>query len=155
MPSTRVEKFVGAPRPNVFRALLDAHSVRTWMVPDGMTSRIHEFDARVGGRIRISLTYDLHTRAGKTAPHTDTFHGVFARVVPDREVVQTLEFETDDPDLRGEMTVTYTLDDVPGGTRVTAYHENLPPGLSPDENEIGFRAALAKLAEHAEQAAED
>ncbi|MTE13949.1 SRPBCC domain-containing protein [Nocardia aurantiaca] len=154
MPSTRVEKFVGAPRPNVFRALLDAHSVRTWMVPDGMSSRVHEFDPRVGGRFRISLTYDLPTGAGKTTAHTDTFHGVFARVVPDREVVQIVEFETDDPELRGEMTVTYTLDDAPGGTRVTACHENLPPGLSPDENEIGFRMALAKLAEHTEHTAE-
>ncbi|GAB0107824.1 SRPBCC family protein [Nocardia sp. JMUB6875] len=153
MPSTHVEKFVGAPRPNVFRALLDPRSVRTWMVPDGMTSRIHEFDPRVGGRFRISLTYDLPTEAGKTTAHTDTFHGVFARVVPDREVVQTVEFETEDPDLSGEMTVTYTLADAPGGTTVTARHENLPPGLSPTDNEVGFRMSLAKLADLTEHAA--
>ncbi|WP_460727455.1 SRPBCC family protein [Nocardia heshunensis] len=153
MPSTRVEKFVGAPRSNVFRALLDARSVRTWMVPDGMTSRVHEFDARVGGRFRISLTYDLPNSTGKTTAHTDTFHGVFARVVPDREVVQTVEFETEDPDLCGEMTVTYTLDDAPGGTRVTARHDNLPPGLSPTDNEVGFRMSLAKLAGLTEHAA--
>ncbi|AYF75641.1 polyketide cyclase [Nocardia yunnanensis] len=153
MPSTRVEKFVGAPRSTVFRALLDARSVRTWMVPDGMTSRVHEFDARVGGRFRISLTYDLPTEPGKTTAHTDTFHGVFARVVPDREVVQTVEFETEDPDLRGEMTVTYTLDDVPGGTKVTACHDNLPPGLSPADNAAGFRMSLAKLCELTEHAA--
>ncbi|MFF0612464.1 SRPBCC family protein [Nocardia tengchongensis] len=152
MSSTRVEKFVGAPRPSVFRALLDAHSVRTWMVPDGMTSRIHEFDARVGGRFRISLTYDLPGESGKTSPHTDTFHGVFARVVPDREVVQTIEFETDNPELTGEMTVTYTLDDAPGGTRVTARHDNLPKGLSPEDNEVGFRTALANLAALTERA---
>lgn len=122
------------------------------MVPDGMTSRVHEFDARVGGRFRISLTYDLPTEAGKTSPHTDTFHGVFARVVPDREVVQTIEFETDNPELTGEMTVTYTLDDAPGGTRVTARHDNLPPGLSPEDNEVGFRTALHNLAALAERA---
>ncbi|APA97499.1 hypothetical protein NS506_03447 [Nocardia seriolae] len=152
MPSTNVEKFVGAPRSNVFRALLDARSVRTWMVPDGMSSRVHEFDPRVGGRFRISLTYDVPGQAGKTTAHTDTFHGVFARVVPDREVVQTVEFETEDPDLCGEMTVTYTLADAPGGTTVTACHENLPPGLSPRDNEIGFRMSLAKLAELTEHA---
>lgn len=122
------------------------------MVPDGMTSRVHEFDARVGGRFRISLTYDLPAEAGKTSPHTDTFHGVFARVVPDREVVQTIEFETDNPELTGEMTVTYTLDDAPGGTRVTAQHDNLPPGLSPEDNEVGFRTALHNLAALAERA---
>ncbi|MFI1918414.1 SRPBCC domain-containing protein [Nocardia sp. NPDC020380] len=151
MPSTHVEWFVSAPRPNVFRALLDARSVRTWMVPDGMTGRVHEFDPRVGGRFRISLTYDVPTGAGKTSAHTDTFHGVFTRVVPDRTVVQTVEFETEDPALRGEMTISYTLDDAPGGTRVAAQHDNLPPGLSQQDNEVGFRMSLAKLATLAEQ----
>lgn len=153
MTSTNVEWFINAPRPNVFRALLDARSVRTWMVPDGMTSRIHEFDARVGGRFRISLTYDLPSGTGKSTAHTDTFHGVFARVVPDREVVQTVEFETADPDLTGEMTVSYHLVDAPGGTRVVARHDNLPPGLAPNENEQGFRMSLAKLADLTEHAA--
>lgn len=117
------------------------------MVPDGMTGRIHEFDPRVGGRFRVSLTYDVPTAAGETSAHTDTFHGVFTRVVPDRTVVQTLEFETEDPALRGEMTISYTLDDAPGGTRVAARHDNLPPGLSQQDNEVGFRMSLAKLAE--------
>lgn len=44
------------------------------MVPDQMTSHIHSFDAREGGRFRISLTYDAPTTAGKTNPQTDTFH---------------------------------------------------------------------------------
>ncbi|WP_067573444.1 SRPBCC domain-containing protein [Nocardia acidivorans] len=151
MNSTRVEWFVSAPRPNVFRALLDARSVRTWMVPDGMTSRIHEFDPRVGGRFRISLSYDIPTAAGKTSAHTDTFHGHFVRLVPDTEVVQSVEFETENPDLRGEMTITYSLESERGGTRVIARHENLPPGLSPDDNGIGFRMSLAKLADLAER----
>ncbi|UFS99401.1 SRPBCC domain-containing protein [Nocardia huaxiensis] len=153
MTTTHVEWFVSTSRPNVFRALLDARSVRTWMVPDGMTSRIHEFDPRVGGRFRISLTYDLPDQTGKTTAHTDTFHGHFVRVVPDTEVAQVVEFETDDPNLQGEMAITYSLSDAPGGCRVVARHENLPPGLSPEDNETGFRMSLAKLAGLAERAA--
>ena len=42
------------------------------MVPDGMTSQVHEFDAREGGAFRISLTYDTPTGIGKTTAHTDT-----------------------------------------------------------------------------------
>ncbi|MFF2557150.1 SRPBCC domain-containing protein [Nocardia sp. NPDC058058] len=155
MNSTRVEWFVSAPRPNVFRALLDARSVRTWMVPDGMTSRVHEFDPRVGGRFRISLTYDVPGMAGKTSAHTDTFHGRFVRLVPDAEVVQSVEFETENPDLCGEMTITYSLSSERGGTRVIARHENLPRGLSPDDNELGFRMSLAKLADLAEHTESD
>lgn len=37
-----------------------------------MTSRVHEFDVREGGRFRISLTYDEPTGTGKTTAHTDT-----------------------------------------------------------------------------------
>ena len=38
MSSTRVSRHVNAPRAIVYHALLDAHAVATWMVPNGMTS---------------------------------------------------------------------------------------------------------------------
>jgi len=111
-----------------------------------MTSHVRAFDAREGGAFRISLTYDAPTGAGKTTAHTDTFHGRFARLVPDEEVVEVVEFETDDPALRGEMTITITLADADGGTVLVAAHDNLPPGLSAADNETGWRSSLAKLA---------
>lgn len=144
--STRVTQHVRASRQQVYRALVNAEAVAIWMVPDGMTSEIHEFDAREGGRFRISLTYDEPTGAGKSTAHTDTFHGRFTRLVPDQEVVDAIEFESDDPAMRGKMTVTLLLSDANGGTNVVGVHENLPPGLSPAENETGWRMSLAKLA---------
>ena len=149
--STRVMQHVRAPREQVYRALLDADAVATWMVPDGMTSQVHEFDAREEGRFRISHTYDEPTGTGKTTAHTDTFHGRFVRLVPNQEVVEVIEFETDDPAMRGEMTATFTLSDANGGTDVVGVHENLPPGLSPADNETGWRMSLAKLASFVEQ----
>ena len=143
---TRLGRHVHAPRADVYRALLDARAVATWMVPTGMTSRVHRFDAREGGSFRISLTYDEPTGTGKTTAHTDTYHGHFVRLVPDEQVVEVLEFETDDPDMRGEMRITFTLTDADGGTDVLAVHDDLPPGLSPADNEIGWRMALDKLA---------
>jgi uncharacterized protein YndB with AHSA1/START domain len=56
--STRVSAHVNAPRPAVYQALLDADAVAKWRVPEGMTSHVHEFDAREGGSFRISLSYD-------------------------------------------------------------------------------------------------
>ena len=73
--STRISRRVNASRAMVYRALLDARAVATWMVPTGMTSHVHAFDAREGGSFRISVTYDAPTRMGKTTAHTDTFHG--------------------------------------------------------------------------------
>ena len=111
-----------------------------------MTSRVHEFQAHQGGAFRISLTYDAPTSAGKTSAHTDTFHGRFVRLVPDTEVVQVVEFETDEPALQGEMTITYTLADTGGGTDLVGLHENLPPGLARGENDMGWRMSIDKLA---------
>jgi uncharacterized protein YndB with AHSA1/START domain len=111
-----------------------------------MTSHVHTFDAREGGSFRISLTYDEPTGTGKTTAHTDTYHGRFVKLVPNEQVVEVVEFETTDPALRGEMTITITLADADGGTEVRAVHDGLPRGLSTADNEVGWREALAKLA---------
>lgn len=146
MTTTELTRHIRAPRAAVYRALLDPDDVRAWMVPEGMTSEIHSFEAREGGGFRISLTYAAPTAAGKTTAHTDTYHGRFVRLVPDAEVVQLIEFETDDPALQGEMTVTYSLTDNEGGTTLTGRHENLPPGVNPADNELGWAMSVGKLA---------
>jgi uncharacterized protein YndB with AHSA1/START domain len=146
MTATRISRRMNAPRPKVYRALLDARAVATWMVPAGMTSHVHAFDPREGGAFRISLTYDAPTGAGKTTAHTDTYHGRFIELVPDEKVVEVVEFETADPAMQGEMTITMTLADADGGTELLAVHDRLPPGLSPADNEAGWRSSLAKLA---------
>jgi uncharacterized protein YndB with AHSA1/START domain len=146
MTATRISRRVNAPRANVYRALLDARAVATWMVPAGMTSHVHAFDPREGGAFRISLTYDAPTGTGKTSAHTDTYHGRFIELVPDEKVVEVVEFETANPALQGEMTITISLADAEGGTEILAVHDRLPPGLSPADNEAGWRSSLAKLA---------
>ena len=151
MSTTRVMRHIRAPRARVYRALLDPESVEQWMVPDGMTSCVHSFEAREGGTFRISLTYDLPTTAGKTNARTDSFNGRFVRLVPDTEVVQTVEFESDDPAMQGEMTITYTLSDAGTGTDLVGLHEHLPAGVSPADNELGWRMSLDKLARLVEQ----
>ncbi|HTF88789.1 MAG TPA: SRPBCC domain-containing protein [Planctomycetota bacterium] len=61
-------------------------------------------------------------------------------------IVEVDEFESTDPAMRGEMTITLELVDVDGGTDLLAVHEGLPRGLSPTDNENGWRLALDKLA---------
>jgi uncharacterized protein YndB with AHSA1/START domain len=143
--STRISLHVNAPPASVYRAFLDAGAVATWMVPDGMSSHIHVFDAHEGGSFRISLTYDAPTGTGKTTAQTDTFHGRFVKLIPNEQVVEAVEFETADPAMRGEMTITITLTEANGGTDLRAVHDNLPPGLSPADNETGWRMSLGKL----------
>ncbi|NOK32712.1 SRPBCC family protein [Corallococcus exercitus] len=154
MSTTRIHHHVKAPRSRVYRALIDARAVATWMVPDGMTSHVHAFEPREGGAFRISLTYDAPTEAGKTTAHTDTHHGRFVKLVPDEQVIETTEFETSGPALRGEMIITFTLSDAQdGGTDLLAVHEGLPSGVSSSDNELGWRMSLAKLSRYVESPA--
>jgi len=99
-----------------------------------------------GGLFRISLKYDAPTGTGKTTAHTDTYYGHFVKLIENEQVVEVMEFETADAAMRGEMMVTFTLTDADGGTDVLAVHDNLPPGVSPVDNETGWRMALDKLA---------
>jgi uncharacterized protein YndB with AHSA1/START domain len=146
LSTTRLTRHIDAPRARIYRALLDPDDVETWMVPDGMTSHIHTFEPSEGGSFRISLTYDEPTTTGKTTTQTDTYHGRFVRLVPDTEVVQAIEFESDDPAMQGEMTVTYRLSEAGAGTELIGLHENLPAGVSPEDNELGWSMSIDKLA---------
>jgi uncharacterized protein YndB with AHSA1/START domain len=144
--STRMSWHVNAPRAAVYRALLDPDAIARWRVPDGMTSQVHEFDPREGGAFRVSLTYDAPGTAGKSSSRTDTYHGHFARLIPDRQVVEVLEFETPDAALGGPMTMTTTLTDADGGTEILLVHDGVPASVPPADNEAGTRMALANLA---------
>jgi uncharacterized protein YndB with AHSA1/START domain len=147
MYTSRVSGHVDAPRAAVYRALVSAEAIARWRVPAGMSGEVHEFDPREGGRFRVSLTYEAPDASGKSAAHTDTYHGHFARLVPDEQVVEVLEFEAADPALRGAMTLTTTLTDAEGGgTDVLMVHEDIPDAVPAADNETGTRMALANLA---------
>jgi uncharacterized protein YndB with AHSA1/START domain len=153
MSTTHATRHIRAPRSAVYRALIDAKAVQHWMVPTGMTSHVHAFEAHEGGKFRISLTYDAPSGTGKSSAHTDTHHGRFLKLVPNELVVQTTEFETNDTALKGEMTITFTLADAAdGGTDLSAVHEGLPDGVPPADNDAGWRSSLGKLAELVEHA---
>lgn len=145
MSTTRHTTWLEAPPARVYGALLDPQLVARWRVPTGMRCQVHQFEPREGGAFRISLTYDAPDAIGKSAAHTDTYHGRFDQLVPNARVVESLEFESEDLRMRGVMRIVTELADENGGTRLTATHENLPPGVSPSDNEVGWRDSLAKL----------
>jgi len=153
MYSQTATQLIRAPRTAVYAALLDPRATETWRVPDDMTARVAEWEPVEGGRFRVSLTYRAEERTGKTEGATDTYAGEFTRLVPDEQVVERIEFETDDPDLAGAMTMTWTLSEVEGGTEVGLLHEGLPDAVPPEDNATGTRMSLTKLAAYVEGAA--
>lgn len=146
MSSTRVTRHIKANRQAVYDALLDPKAIAQWKVPEGMSSFVHEFQAHEGGRFRVSLTYEMPSGSGKTTAHTDTYHGYFASLIPNEKVVEVTEFETTDPAMQGEMTITMLLRDVEGGTELLAIHDGVPVGVRLVDNEEGWRMSLDKLA---------
>ncbi|SEG76399.1 Uncharacterized conserved protein YndB, AHSA1/START domain [Actinacidiphila yanglinensis] len=152
MYTTRVTGHVNAPRAAVYAALVDADAIAKWRAPEGMSTQVHVFEPREGGAFRISLTYDAPTGVGKSEARTDTYHGRFVRLVPGEEVVEEIEFETQDPRFGGLMTVTTTLTDAAAdeaaapGTDVLIVHEGVPDSVPPADNETGTRMSLAHLA---------
>ena len=146
MSTTEHTIWIDAPPARVYNALLDPQLIARWRVPTGMSCHIHQFEAKEGGAFRISLTYDEPSAAGKTTSHTDTYHGRFEELVPNHRVVESLEFETPDFRMHGLMRITTELTPERSGTRLSAVHENLPSGVSPSDNEEGWRQSMAKLA---------
>ncbi len=144
--STQLCYHINASREKVYNSLIDQNSIIKWKVPSGMTGRVHFFDGKEGGAFRISLTYKSPSGKGKTSEHTETYHGRFVKLVPNEQVVEVDEFETDNPDLRGEMTISITLYDSGKGTDLLAVHDGLPRGLSSSDNEEGWNESLKKLA---------
>jgi uncharacterized protein YndB with AHSA1/START domain len=144
--STRMRRLIPAPRAHVYCVLLDPAALPRWKVPDGMELVVHEWEPRQGGRIRISLTYRDASGTGKSDAHTDTYHGQFVHLVPNELIVERDEFETDDPALRGAMTISIALSDAKGGTELVATHDGVPAGVRLADNELGWRMALDKLA---------
>lgn len=145
MSTTKHTTWIDAAVDRVYDALLDPLLIAQWRVPEGMRCVVHQFEAREGGAFRISLIYDEPNATGKSSAHTDTYHGVFEELTPNRRVVETLEFESSDPRMQGVMRVTTDLTAERGGTRLSATHENLPAGVSPADNEEGWRQSLVKL----------
>jgi len=152
MPRTDVaHRTVLAPPHEVFAALVDADALATWLPPDGMSGRFEHFDPRPGGSYRLVLTYDDATTAhAKSSDGTDVVEVRFVDIVEGVEVVQAVDFVSDDPAFTGTMTMRWALREVDGGTRVDIVAGDVPAGISAEDHQAGMASSLANLARHVE-----
>jgi uncharacterized protein YndB with AHSA1/START domain len=151
--STRTTRVIRAQAPAIYDAFLDADALAAWLPPASMTSRIHAFDARVGGGYEMSLYYPPDERQfrGKYAEREDRVSVRFVELEPPRRIVETVRFVSDDPAFGREMTLTVLLKEAQGGTAVTLAFDDLPPALRPEDNDAGARMSLEQLARHIER----
>lgn len=145
-------RVIKASPQTIFQAFVDPKALVSWLPPKGMKGHISDFDARDGGAYRMSLTYveTEHSIQGKTSEHTDVVKGRFLMFVPNKKIVQSVEFESDDPVYAGEMIMTWTFTVVSDGTEVFINCKNVPEGIQKEDHEIGMRDTLENLAVYTE-----
>lgn len=137
MTTSRVSRFVRAPREAVYRACSEPAELVRWRMPQDMSARLLGVE---GATYRMTLSYP--------DGGADTFEATFVERVPNEKIVERIRFDA--PERAGEMTLTTTLRTIDGGTEVTVLTENLPAAIKPEDNDEGTRQALARLAELAE-----
>ncbi|AMN42974.1 SRPBCC family protein [Rhodoplanes sp. Z2-YC6860] len=145
---TTVSRIIMVPPDAVYRAYLDRDAVVEWLPPGSMTGELHAFEPREGGRFSMSLVYpESETEMrGKTTERSDRFEGRFVKLVPNKQIVWAVVFDSNDPSFAGEMTVATTLAPAGQGTEVTIRCAGIPPGVRLEDNEAGSRLTLDQLA---------
>jgi len=150
--SSRNSKFIKAPQQTIYQAFTDPAALAIWLAPGNMTGVVHSFDYRVGGGYEMSLYYPSSeiTAQGKTSEREDRYTARFVELAPPGKIVEAITFDTSNPAFSGKMIMEVTLEPEEGGTIVTILFKDIPTGILPEDNEIGTRSTLEKLARFVE-----
>ena len=134
--TVRFHRVIRATPERLYRAFLDPDAMAKWLPPNGFTGHVHEMDARVGGRYRMSFTN--FSTGGSHA-----FGGTYVELVPNERIRYTDRFE--DPNLPGEMQTTVTLRKVSVGTELEVVQTGIPAAIPVEACYLGWQESLALL----------
>ncbi|WP_458207335.1 SRPBCC domain-containing protein [Haladaptatus sp. NG-SE-30] len=140
--SITVSRVIEAPPERVYEAFLDSDELAQWLPPTGFSAEVHHLEPEEGGTYRITFTGETE----ELADYDHSFGGTYVVLEPGERIVQTDAFETDDPAMAGEMTVTVTFEAMPEGTEVTVHQEHIPAAIPPEDANEGWNNSLANLA---------
>lgn len=136
--TVRFHRVLRAKPERVYRAFLDAAAMAKWLAPFGFTCTVHEMDAKVGGRFRMSFT-------NFTSGNSHSFGGEYLELVPGERLRYTDRF--DDPNLPGEMETTVTLREVACGTELSIVQQGIPEIIPTEMCHLGWQESLVQLAQ--------
>tara|TARA_R110002167_G_scaffold164309_6_gene361266 strand:- start:889 stop:1332 length:444 start_codon:yes stop_codon:yes gene_type:complete len=137
MPGTvRLHRVIATRPEKIYRAFLEPDAVASWVPPYGFVGTVHELDAKVGGRHRMSFR-------NFTTSESHSFGGTYVELVPNERIVYTDAF--DDQNLSGDMRTSITLKAVSVGTEVTIEQEGIPDVIPTEACYLGWQDSLQKL----------
>ncbi|MES2714509.1 MAG: SRPBCC family protein [Pseudomonadota bacterium] len=136
--TVQLHRVLRAPPERVYRAFLDAQALARWLPPFGYTGTVHQLDAVVGGRYRMSFT---HFASGQS----HAFGGEYLELRPAECLRYTAVF--DDPGLPGQMQTTVTLRQVLCGTDISVLQQGIPAVIPVEMCHLGWQESLVQLAQ--------
>ncbi|HTR41127.1 MAG TPA: SRPBCC family protein [Pseudomonadales bacterium] len=134
--SVRLHRVLRASPEKVYRAFLNAEALAKWLPPNGFTCKVHQLDAKVGGRFQMSFT-----NFGSGKGHS--FGGTYQELVPHERIRYSDKF--DDPNMPGEMITTVTLKKVLCGTELNVLQEGIPAMIPTEMCYLGWQESLTLL----------
>ncbi|AHG02023.1 hypothetical protein HALLA_01605 (plasmid) [Halostagnicola larsenii XH-48] len=146
--SVTVSRIIEASPERVYEAFLDPDELAQWLPPTGFSAEVHHLEPEEGGTYRMTFTGETE----EFAEYGSTFGGTYLELVPGERIVYTDEFETDDPEMAGETTVTVTFESVSEGTEVIVRHEGFPEAVPPSDANEGWIDSLENLADIVQEA---
>jgi uncharacterized protein YndB with AHSA1/START domain len=122
----------------VYRAFLHPDALAKWLPPHGFFGTVHEMDARMGGKYRMSFT-------NLTTGGSHAFGGEYLELVPGQKLRYSAQF--DDPNLPGQMQTTITLREVFCGVEMKVVQEGIPAVIPAEACYLGWQESLLLLAQ--------
>ena len=136
--TVRLHRVLRAPPQRIYQAFLDPDALAKWLPPHGFTGKVHELEAKLGGRYRMSFT-NFSTGA------SHSFGGEYLELVPGERICHTDRF--DDANLPGEMRTTVSLTKVSCGTELSVVQEGIPEPIPVEACYLGWQESLLLLAQ--------
>ena len=138
MPHTiTLHRVLKAPPERVYRAFVEPDALCRWIPPNGYTAQVHQMDAQVGGRFRMSFT-------NFASGTSNAFGGEYLELVPNERLRYTDQF--DDPSLPGVIMVTIELKPVFCGTELHVTQSGIPEVIPAAACYLGWQDSLLMLA---------
>jgi uncharacterized protein YndB with AHSA1/START domain len=136
--TVRLHRVLRASPERIYRAFLTPGAMAKWLPPFGFTCEVHQLDARVGGRFRMSFV-NFSTGNGHA------FGGEYRELVPNARLRYSDVF--DDPNLPGEMETTVDLRAVSCGTEISVEQKGIPAVIPTEMCYLGWQESLLQLAQ--------
>jgi len=135
-----ITRVFNAPRALVFKVWTHPEHLAHWWGPRGFSLPTCQLDLRPGGAYR----FQMKSPTGAIA----WWHGVVREIVEPERIVWTCAVDREDgTSISGETTLTVTLEDYSGKTRLTLHQGVFESAAIRDDHSNGWNSAFDRLAE--------